>query len=185
MNYMRQWVSQYKGRVIFIACLTGVMLCFALTARMFFIPSNSMEPTLRTGDYVFSSSLIQPGKEIARNDIVIFHAPDNWLASDKNLTAQDLLIKRVIGVSGDHVECNTSDGTVLVNGSVVQEPYIQGQNLVPCDVIVPENSLFVMGDNRENSSDSRAHTDAPFISTDEVITSPVIVYHPWFSVAAL
>jgi len=172
----------YKGsfrewnETIFIAFFLAILIR-GLVVQAFWIPTGSMEPTLlgekrnpftgqleRGGDrilvsrfsYVFDLSLdgrVPFGPRIwfkipERGDIVVFRYPNPDLAAPP----KDY-IKRVIGLPGDHIEIE--DGRVMVNGVQLEEPYIAEPPLSDYATIVPEDCLFVMGDNRNNSSDSR------------------------------
>lgn len=113
------------------------------------IPSGSMEPTLRNGDRVLVRK--DGPSAVARGDVVVFRAP-NWLPPGARF------VKRVVGVSGDHVVCCTSTGQITVNGKPLDEPYVHGKpQYTPFDVVVPSGRLFVLGDNRPASRDSRFH----------------------------
>ncbi|RBP97495.1 signal peptidase I [Bifidobacterium aemilianum] len=125
------------------------------------IPSGSMLETLQIGDHVAGSMVTPKISGLKRGDVVIFHDPDNWLAGVKGLTS-DYLVKRLIGLPGDVVECHGSGAPVTINGVPVDEtPYIRPgvqPSSVPFKVKVTPGHIFVMGDNRSNSSDSRFHT---------------------------
>ncbi|GAA2268127.1 signal peptidase I [Kitasatospora cystarginea] len=173
--------------------LVGIALILALVIKTFFvqafsIPSGSMENTLRIGDRVLVDKLTPWfGAEPERGDVVVFQDPGGWLADEPVQQSgnsfvrgvQDVLsfiglmpsanekdlIKRVIAVGGDTVECEGT-GPVKVNGIALNEPYIFPGN-TPCGdrpfgpVKVPVGRIWVMGDHRGNSLDSRFHQDQP------------------------
>ncbi|MFF4424539.1 signal peptidase I [Streptomyces sp. NPDC001549] len=197
-----------------VPLLVVVALCIALLLKTFlvqafFIPSGSMEQTIRIGDRVLVDKLTPWfGSEIERGDIVVFKDPGGWLKGEaarppkdpivvkqikQGLTFIGLLpsadeqdlIKRVIGVGGDTVKCCDSRGRVTVNGSPLDEPYVNPGN-TPSDstfeVQVPEGRLFVMGDHRANSSDSRFHLDEGFQGTipeSGVVGEAVVIAWPY------
>jgi signal peptidase I len=154
--------------------------------QSYWIPSGSMRPTLEVDDRILVS-VWRPGTlELRHGDVVVFKDPGGWLTSAPTaddssalvvgakqvLTfvgilphdAGEHLIKRVIGLPGDHVVCTDPAGAVTVNDVALDEGYIMPGSQ-PCgqafDVIVPDGYLWVMGDNRDNSADSRAHTGLP------------------------
>jgi signal peptidase I len=118
---------------------------------MFFIPSESMEDTLQIGDRIVVNKLSYKAHDLHRGDIVVFERPPG---NQIDPTIKDL-IKRVVGLSGDVVEGR--EGKVVVNGRVLEEPYVkkgaQTSNFGP--ITVPDQMVWVMGDNREHSADSR------------------------------
>ncbi|WP_231904992.1 signal peptidase I [Streptantibioticus cattleyicolor] len=167
--------------------LVVIALVLALVIKSFFvqafsIPSGSMQNTLQLGDRVLVDKLTPWfGAKPQRGEVVVFRDPDNWLADEPTphqnafqktlsflgiLPAADEkdLIKRVIAVGGDTVECSGT-GPVKVNGRALDEPYVFPGN-TPCSddlqggrfkVIVPKGMIWVMGDHRQLSADSRYH----------------------------
>jgi signal peptidase I len=161
------------------------LLIKTFLVQAFFIPSTSMENTLLVGDRVLVSKLTPGVFELHRGDVVVFKDPGGWLTAEEStppeeaggvsgtlrnalsfvgLLPQDAgehLIKRVIGVGGDHVQCCDAKGRVDVNGVAVDEtPYLvpgAAPSDKPFDVTVPYGYLWVMGDNRPVSADSRLH----------------------------
>ena len=101
---------------------------------------------------------------LKRGDVVVFHDPANWLAGESDSTlGEDYLIKRLIGLPGDVVECKGGGSPITINGVGIDETaYIKDgvqPSSFPFKVTVSENHIFVMGDNRSNSADSRYHQD--------------------------
>ncbi|MFD9126533.1 signal peptidase I [Kitasatospora sp. NPDC059571] len=173
--------------------LVGIALILALVIKTFFvqafsIPSGSMENTLKIGDRVLVDKLTPWfGAEPQRGEVVVFHDPGGWLNDEPTQQSNSAfvrgiqnvfsfiglmpssnekdLIKRVIAVGGDTVECQGS-GPVKVNGIALNEPYIYPGN-TPCGekpfgpVKVPKGGIWVMGDHRGDSLDSRYHQDQP------------------------
>jgi signal peptidase I len=113
------------------------------------IPAGSMEPTIMMGDHLLCNRLYYQTRNPARGDIIIFEYPQNERMD---------FIKRVIGLPGDSIEIWNNE--VYVNGNKLEEPYAvyreAGRSLKPFGpVVVPEDEYFVLGDNRDNSNDSR------------------------------
>ncbi|WTX00628.1 signal peptidase I [Streptomycetaceae bacterium NBC_01309] len=128
--------------------------------RMYAVPSGSMEPTLRGGDRLLVRE--GGGGDVTRGDVVVF-AADGWSQGG----GQDF-VKRVVGVGGDVVACCDERGRVRVNGLSVYESYLAAgvrPSLVAFEVTVPEGRLFVLGDARATSYDSRAHVGDAFGGT--------------------
>jgi len=173
--------------IIVLSALIVSWLIKTFLVQAFFIPSESMEDTFERGDRVMVSRLVPRFFEVHRGDIVVFKDPGEWLSAYQQpdrgpfanamvtvftgvgLLPQDSgehLVKRAIGVGGDHVECCNIDGEVTVNGVPISESlYLRPGALpsqIPFDVTVPPHMLFVMGDNRQNSADSRFNSDKPF-----------------------
>lgn len=136
----------------------------ALSARVR-VDGFSMNPTLQDGEYVLVNRLAYRVGEPVRGDIIVFHFPLD--------DTQDL-IKRVIGLPGDVIQ--VLDGVVTINGKTLNEPYIAAAPLYSGEWVVPEGHLFVLGDNRNDSSDS--HSWGP-VDFEKVIGKAILVYWPF------
>lgn len=175
----------YAVREIIIIVAMAVVLSLAVKtwiAQAFYIPSGSMKDTLAVGDRVMVSKLHTRFADVSRGDIVVFKDPGGWLpppvaAEPRNeflghvqtaLTfvgllpdpADEHLIKRVIGVGGDHVVCCDEQSRITVNGAPINEPYLypgDAASALRFDITVPADRVWVMGDHRSNSQDSRYH----------------------------
>jgi signal peptidase I len=137
--------------VIIVAALTVAIVVKTFLVQAFYIPSGSMEPTLKPGDRVLVNKLSYHLHDVHRGDIVVFKRPPSE-ADDP--TIKDL-IKRVIGLPGDRIEGR--DGLVYINDKLVNEPYLPPGTVTTSLPLmtVPAGQYFVMGDNRGNSKDSR------------------------------
>ena len=190
--------------IVGVALLLSVLIK-AFLVRSFFIPSGSMLETLQINDRIIVNVLVPEVLPVQRGDVVVFQDPGGWLgvapAIEKpaieqlgdfvlgtfGITAPDStehLVKRVMAVGGDVITCCDVEGRLLVNGVAIDEPYIRdGAN--PSDiefsVTVPDGYLWVMGDNRGNSTDSRFHQELPskgFVSLDVVVGRAMLVSWP-------
>lgn len=167
--------------VIVVAALVLTILLKAFVVQVFSIPSGSMENTLLPGDHILVSKIVYKFRSIARGDVVVFSGagswdqpiqpPSNWFARTWG-DAIDLVgvaapgtdyIKRVIGIPGDHVVCCNVHGQVTVNGVPLSESSFIYPGDAPSttnfNITVPPGRLWVMGDNRADSADSRYHTN--------------------------
>ncbi len=137
--------------LVSFALVFGFVRPFVVEA--FFIPSESMVPTLRVGDRVLVNKFIYRFTEPARGDIIVFESVEG---------GDEDLIKRVVGVPGDKISVRR--GTLLVNGEPQKEPYLSKgfpDRSFSAPTTVPEDHVFVMGDNRANSRDSRFFGTVP------------------------
>jgi signal peptidase I len=129
------------------------LLVEAFLIQAFWIPSPSMEPTLGVGDRVLVNKLSYNFHDVNRGDVVVFERPPG-ASTGENGEIKDL-IKRVIAIGGDTIEAR--DGNVYVNGKQIEENYLEPGT--PTDNLplttIPDGRVFVMGDNRTNSEDSR------------------------------
>ncbi len=135
----------------------------AVSARVR-VDGFSMIPTLQDGEFVLVSKLHYLFGKPERGDIIVFHYP---------MDPQQELIKRVIGLPGDMI--GVQNGRVSVNGQVLDEPYIAATPAYSGDWTVPEGQLFVLGDNRNDSSDSHSWG---FLPSEKVVGKAVVIYWP-------
>jgi len=179
----RRTKSWRQLMVVVVAAIVLMLLIKAFVVQVYRIPSSSMENTLLTGDRVLVNKLVYHVRGIARGDIVVFSGDGSWgtttgapdpsppgnpllrvaydvLADIGVYSTQTYYIKRVIGLPGDHVVCCVN-GKVTVNGVPLNEAsYLfpgASPSIQPFNVIVPPGRLWVMGDNRAISDDSRGH----------------------------
>jgi signal peptidase I len=187
--------------LLLVTALVLAVVVKTFLVQAFYIPSGSMESTLDKDDRILVQKVSYWTGDVERGEIVVFDDPGEWLGPEEGREASNVaqeglsliglyptgghLVKRVIGVAGDHVVCCDSEGRLEINGAPVDEAYLR-PGLSPSDtkfdVTVPEGKLWVMGDNRNNSSDSRAHLGAPgggFVSTDDVVGKVWTVVWPW------
>ena len=154
-----------------------MMLVRAFLVQSFSVPSGSMQQTLEPGDRILVTRL-ERGPSIERGDVVVFDGTDTWgkpagannetgvratlssVLAFISLSSGADYVKRVVGVPGDHIVCCAVDGRLTVNGVAVDEPYLYPGNppsTMKFDVIVPAGKIWVMGDHRSDSEDSRFH----------------------------
>lgn len=169
--------------IVIIVVMAMVLSLIVKTwiAQAFFIPSGSMEETLQVGDRVIVSKLNKQFDGINRGDIVVFKDPGSWLPPSTHLQedglrgdiqrgltfigllpdpADEHLIKRVIGVAGDHVVCCDDENRLTINGAPITETYVyagDAASTLQFDITVPADAVWVMGDHRSDSQDSRFH----------------------------
>jgi signal peptidase I len=190
--------------IVVVVALVVAALVRAFVAQAFYIPSGSMEQTLEQNDWILVSKLSNYFGSIDHGEVVVFEDPGGWLPAQLQSSndfrralefigvapksTEGDLVKRVIGVGGDHVTCCDSQGQVTVNGQSLDESYLYPGNApsdapAGCngefDVRVPIGYLWVMGDHREVSEDSRCQRgDARFVPEDNVRGRAVLVVWP-------
>jgi signal peptidase I len=152
--------------VIVTAAFVIALLVQAFLIKPFTIHQVSMRPTLEEGDRILLNRLAYHFRDEARGDIVVFHSP---------ITADEDLVKRIVAIAGDTV--SVSGGKLYVNGVAQDEPYLLEQDFSGemSEIEVPPGQVFVMGDNRNNSGDSRMFGPIP---VDSIIGKAFLVYWP-------
>ncbi|MER0448574.1 signal peptidase I [Streptomyces sp. Edi4] len=199
-----------KAGALFALCVVFLLLLSHFVMQPFLIPSGSMEPTLQVGDRVLVDKLAYRfGDSPRRGDVVVFDGRGSFVreapegnpvgravrsmgaALGLSEPAETDYVKRVIGVGGDHVVCCDRHGRIEVNGTAVDEPYLHpgdSPSQVPFDIVVPEGTLWMLGDHRSRSSDSRDHLGDPgggMVPVDRVIGRAEVIGWPfarWTSV---
>ncbi|WP_067781344.1 signal peptidase I [Actinomyces vulturis] len=196
---VKSWRKHRETILVIIVVLIVSALIKSFVIQSFRIPSQSMENTLLVGDYV--TVAMYDAEDYTRGDVVVFVDPDSWLnvpdsTGIKGLIKDGLmlirllpehsghhLIKRVIGMPGDHVWCDGT-GPIIVNGVALDETYLKpgvAPSTIPFDVVVPEGYVWVMGDNRANSADSRYHESdiyGGFVPMDKIVGPATTVVWP-------
>ncbi len=204
-------------REVLIIGVTALIISFLIKTflvQAFWIPSGSMETTLVYGDRVLVSKIQAGPMSVERGDVIVFEDPGGWLPPTDEVDRGPILgplmeaakfvgvapegeshhlIKRVIGVGGDHIVCCDDQGRLTVNDEPLNETYLfEGDepSLENFDITVPEDHYWMMGDHRSYSRDSRAHDDgtgtAGSIPADRVVGQAFVLIWPldrfdWFS----
>ncbi len=197
----RRWRFVGSLPFLILVALAVAILIKSFLVQAFFIPSESMEPTLLHGDRVLVNKLAYVGGDVGRQDVIVFANPNGDGAPDRGLVggflhwlgegigvarpADEDYIKRVIGLPGETLEIH--DDTVFVDGEPLAEPYLTAEartcNREFGPVTVPADALFVMGDNRCNSSDSRYGLG--FVPQGKVIGRAFLIIWPPSDVGGL
>jgi len=192
--------------VIVIVALVLSALVRTFVFQAFWIPSGSMENTLLPDDRILVSKLSTEFGDVQRGQVIVFRDPSDWLAEQPvtgNSTQRVVrgglefvglapsrsdrdLVKRVIGVGGDRVKCCDAQGRITVNGKPLDEAaYLYPGDKAseePFDVVVPQGKLWVMGDHRAASGDSRFHQEdpgGPFVPVGDVVGRALWVVWPY------
>lgn len=190
----RRWSRSVRVSMAGAFVLTVVLLVSTFVVQPFLIPSSSMDPTLRVGDRVMVNKLAYRfGNHPARGDVVVFDGRGSFVEEESRGNpvtgllraagaavglmepADTDFVKRVIGIGGDRVTCCDERGRLEVNGAPVEEAYLHAgdaPSAVPFDIEVPRGRLWVMGDHRSGSVDSRDYLGKPgggTVPVDQVI----------------
>ncbi|MGV1008170.1 MAG: signal peptidase I [Dermatophilaceae bacterium] len=181
-------------------CLLVMLLVRGFVAQSFSIASTSMQPTIEPGDRVLVSRLHR-GPSVQRGDLVVFDgtaAFGTGSESNAGIAGQALrsmgslfsldtgtdYVKRVVGMPGDRVACCDASGRVTVNGIPLDEPYLypgDAPSATHFDAVVPPGRIWVMGDHRSESGDSRSrlgHAGGGMVSLDDVVGTVWVRYWP-------
>ncbi|RKR18725.1 signal peptidase I [Arthrobacter oryzae] len=202
------WLKEVATVVVVAVVLSFLIKTFLF--RAFYIPSESMVNTLDVNDRIFVNLLVPKPMALERGDVVVFKDSQGWLtpAAEKKkgpftwvqdgLTfvgllpdnSEQHLVKRVIGLPGDHVVCCDAGGQLTVNGAPLNEKYINPAEIPQVhdfDVVVPAGKVWVMGDNRNHSADSRAHmdTNGGFVNESDIEGRAAVIAWPLNRISAL
>lgn len=188
-----------------IVLVLAVVISFVVKTffmRAFYIPSESMQPTLDVDDRIVVNLLTPGMMDLERGDVVVFEDTREWWGSAPSVstnafqdsmiflglmpdTSAHYVVKRVVGLGGDEVECCDEQGRLMVNGEPVEEPYVHPgdePSAVEFEVSVPEDHVWLLGDHRGASADSRSHVDDPDVGSvpeEDVIGRAVAIIWPW------
>lgn len=215
------WIFETLLIVGVVLAIVGVLQAFV--GRQYVIPSSSMEPTLYgcegcTNDRILTEKISYYGSDPEPGDVIVFEGTESWNTgwdsprSDNEFLAgvqealsyvslappnENNLVKRVVATGGQTVQCQEGDPAVMVDGSPIDQSYVQNPPTYPVDpatgseacggdyfgpITVPDDNLFVMGDNRTNSADSRAHSYDEYQGTipmDNVRGKVALVFYPF------
>ena len=167
-----------ESLLLLVLALVTSIVVKAFFAQMFFVPSASMRPELIEDDRILVEKVSTWDGAVERGDVVVFQDPGGWLGATPEPTGVQALlsllglypdgghlVKRVIAVGGDTVACCDRRGRLRVNGEPLDEKAYLQRDVAPSqrefEVVVPEDAVWVMGDNRSNSQDSRFHLNDP------------------------
>jgi signal peptidase I len=167
-----------ESLLLLVLALVTSIVVKSFFAQMFFVPSASMRPELVEDDRILVEKVSTWDGAVERGDVVVFQDPDGWLGATPEPTGAQAvlslvglypdgghLVKRVIAVGGDTVACCDRRGRLSVNGGPLDEEAYLPRDVEPSqrefEVVVPEDAVWVMGDNRSNSQDSRFHVSDP------------------------
>lgn len=209
----RRSLALWQETILLLVLAVGLAVVVkTFFVESFYVPSGSMEPTLRgdpggVQDRIVIQKVSYWRGGPSRGDVVVFSDPGGWLSADEaggpsNAVQRTLswvglfpagghLVKRVIGVGGDTVRCCDRRGRLRVDGVALDEPYVKQPDATdrsPFTVTVPRGYLWVMGDNRGNSQDSRAHLEEPgrgLVPLSNVTGKVALVVWPWGDRAVL
>ncbi|WP_052327943.1 signal peptidase I [Tropheryma whipplei] len=201
---LRSLWEKFRGTLFtLLVVVTIVVIVRTFLFGVYYIPSGSMLNTLQLGDRIFVSRLHPTLFPLKRGDVVVFRDKNHWIPDDDTSSRSGLLdlilgfiegrephkllIKRVIGLPGDRVTCCSGAGRIVVNGRELDEtPYLYDAtppaSSIVFDVVIPEGRLWVMGDNRNNSADSRLHIGLPgggFVPIADVVGRALLVFWPF------
>ncbi|MBT8225222.1 MAG: signal peptidase I [Dactylosporangium sp.] len=159
--------------VLLAVAIVVAVVVRAFVMQTFFIPSESMQRTLNINDRVLVNKLVYDFRQPRRGEVIVFKAPAMWSADP----AEKDFIKRVIGIGGDHIVCCDAQQRITVNGHALDEEYIfhDDEGVAdlasddPFDVTIPAKRLWVMGDHRSQSGDSRQQ----YLRTHDVVDSTI------------
>jgi len=195
--------SRLRRVTVVAVALLLMVVVRTLLVQSFYIPSGSMQPTLEPGDRILVSKL-GGSSSVHRGDVVVFDGTTTFGRPDGGSVPTGLIartlggvasalsvggnesdyVKRVVGMPGDRVVCCDQTGHLSINGRSVTEPYLHAgddPSDLTFDVRVPAGRIWLMGDHRSDSADSRAHLGDPgggMVRLEDVIGTAKVVYWP-------
>jgi signal peptidase I len=174
--------------ILLVAAVVVAFLVRTFLLQTFWVPSPSMEHTLNVKDRVLVNKLVYDFRDPHRGEVIVFNSPLSWRSNPD----EKVFVKRVIGVGGDHVVCCDAKGRITVNGKALDEAYLNHDaphaqaSPDEFDVVVPKGRLWVMGDNRYDSADSRQNykntngdMTASTIDVNAVIGRAFVLFWPF------
>ncbi|WP_249777072.1 signal peptidase I [Arthrobacter sp. C9C5] len=207
-NPVLLWLKEIATVVVIAVVLSFLIKTFLF--RAFYIPSESMMNTLDVNDRIFVNLLVPEPMALQHGDVVVFRDTKGWLVPSAVKPAGPLtgvqdaltfvgllpdnseqhLVKRVIGLPGDHVVCCDGSGRLTVNGAPLDEKYVNKAEVPQVrdfDVVVPAGKVWVMGDNRNHSADSRAHIESNggFIDVADIEGKAAVIAWPLNRITSL
>ena len=158
-NFFKDWIIPIFAALV-IAMLINKFVFFNV-----YVPTGSMIPTINENDKILVTRIYNPAN-IKRGDIIVFYSEE----------LQETLIKRVIGLPGDHIDIN--NGVVSVNNEVLKEDYVKNNDDFTGSFDVPEGKFFFLGDNRANSNDARLWINS-YIDASEIKGEARFIFYPF------
>lgn len=198
-RWKKQLIWLREVVIVVVLALVAATVVRVFVAQVFYVPSASMEDTLQINDRLVASKIPGSSKRIERGDVIVFNDDNGWMGESTEEVSwlqkigaflgimpdpsDQVLVKRVIGVGGDTVECAGNGAPLYVNGEATDETYLpagMSPSNTAFSVTVPEGYYWVMGDNRSNSADSRYHLGegTEFVSSDSVIGRVTAIIWP-------
>ncbi|GAB6098923.1 signal peptidase I [Halanaerocella petrolearia] len=156
-------IREYLESIVWAVIISIFLITFVVQA--FYIPSGSMKPALQPGDRIFANKLVYRFREPKRQEIIVFNYP---------VDPSRKFIKRVIGLPGDKIKI--VDGKVYINGQLLKEDYTLEKSYTDYpEIEIPPNNYFVLGDNRNNSEDSRFWG---FVPKENIVGKATVIFWP-------